>query len=196
MRISLSLPLVALILVATLSIPPAASATSFNLTDNKLGISGGLGTATVTRIGNDVRVTISMRPGYAIITDRGFLGFNLTGGLKLTDGALSSFSVGGITHRLEPSSSRAGFTFSQLFETDNDSGGQLFVSTLSFTIQNASLSEIAGLGVYFCVVEGNGCSATGYATGAPTSAVPEPGTLGLLGTGMIGMAALLRRRLS
>ena len=32
--------------------------------------------------------------------------------------------------------------------------------------------------------------------GAPPSAVPEPGTLGLLGSGLLGLAGLLRRRLS
>jgi PEP-CTERM motif len=178
-----------------MSMPRAASGTTFNLTENNLGISESVGTITLIRSGDNVEVTITMRPGYKIITQGGFLGLDLSGGLKLTKTSLGHFSVTGLSDKLENSTTRGGFSFSQLFETMRG-GSQLFVSTLRFTIQNATVGQIAGLGIHFCVVRNDDCSASGFAvTGTPTSAVPEPGTLGLLGTGLLGIAGLVRRRL-
>jgi hypothetical protein len=137
-----------------------------------------------------------MNSGYSILTEGGFLGFDLKGGLTLSNSSLNSFSVSGISDKLHSHSSIGSFTFSQLFQTHHK-GGQLFVTTLSFTIQNASVSQITGLGIHFCVVSAGDCSATGFAvTGQTTSVVPEPSTLGLLGTGFLGIAGLLRRRLA
>lgn len=72
---------------------PSASANSFTITGNNLGLSGTLGTVTTTQSGSNVVVTITMNPGYAIVTQGGFIGLNTTDGLALADGSLTSFSI-------------------------------------------------------------------------------------------------------
>jgi hypothetical protein len=90
---NLKLLILAFVLVAGLAMVPAASANSFTITSNNLGLSGTLGTVTTTQSGNNVVVTISMSPGYAIVSQGGFIGLNTTAGLSLGDGSLTSFSI-------------------------------------------------------------------------------------------------------
>lgn len=193
--ISLKLSVLTLVVVAAAVLVPAASANSFSITDNNLGLTGTLGTVTTTQLGSSVRVTITMSPGYALVSQGGFLGLDTTGGLILVNSSLSNFSVSNMSAGLQPHSGIGSFTFSDLYKTSL-SHGQLFPTTLTFTIANANVGQITGLGIHICVL-GNegGCASTGFAkTGSTPAPVPEPGTLGLLGTGLVGIGGLVRRR--
>jgi hypothetical protein len=190
----LKLSILSLVAVAALAMAPMASANSVPITTNNLGLTGTLGMVTTTQDGANVNVTITMNSGYAILTQGGFLGFNTTNGLVLTNSFLTHFSISGMSDKLQPNSTVGGFTFSQLFKTSLDHGQQ-FPTTLSFTILNANVNQISGLGIHVCVLANAGsCASTGFAITGP-SAVPEPGTLGLLGTGLLAIAGAVRRRL-
>lgn len=188
--------LAVLLLAATVSLvfAPAASANSVPLTNNNLGISGSLGTVTWVQSGADVKVTFSMTPGYALVTNGGDIGFSTAGGLVLTGSSLSNFSINGLSASLKPNGTIGSFTFDFLYKT-SVSGGQQFPTSLTLTISNAQVTQITGFGVHFGVLDGRGCSRTGFATTGSSSVVPEPGTISLLGTGLLGLAGVVRRRL-
>jgi hypothetical protein len=53
-----------------------------------------------------------------------------------------------------------------------------------FTIANAQVNQLTGFGIHFGVLDGHGCSRTGFAS-AGSTVVPEPGSLTLLETGLL-----------
>ena len=185
----------AVVALAAIAIAPAASADSFNITNNNLGLSGVLGTVTTSQNGSNVNVSIQMSPGYAILVNGGDLGFTTGGGLTLTGSSLSSFSVSGMSAVLKNNTTIGSFTFDSLFKT-SVGGGQQFPTTLSFTVLNANVSQITGLGLHLCVLgNAGGCATTGFATTTPTP-VPEPGALSLVGTSLLTLVGAVRRRFS
>jgi len=191
----LKTPIWAIVALAAIAIAPAASADSFNLTNNNLGLSGVLGTVTTAQNGSNMTVSIQMSPGYAILVNGGDLGFTTGGGLTLTDSSLSSFSVSGMSAALKDNTTIGSFTFDYLFQT-SVGGGQQFPTTLSFTILNANVSQITGMGLHLCVLDNaGGCATTGFASTNATP-VPESGTLSFLGTGLLTIFAGIRRRYS
>jgi len=187
---SVKMTISAMVALAAIAMAPTASADSFSLLGNNLGLSGVLGTVTTSQSGSDVAVKIDMSNGYAILVNGGDLGFTTDGTLSLMDASLTDFNVSGMTATLKKNSTIAGFTFDFLFQTSG-SGGQAFPTTLNFTIRNANVAQINGLGLHICVLNGTGgCATTGYAT----TTVPEPATMSFVGVSLLTFVGVIRRR--
>lgn len=190
-----------LLLMLTVFAPSAwASSVTFNLTANNIaGLNGtSIGTVTLTdACGNTcVNVSISMSSGFGVfMNNQNGKGGDifLTSSATLMQSSLVNLSFGNVTG-LAKNDTRAGFTFS----VDFNVAGGASPSTLTFTLNGVSTNQISSLGIHFICLNGN-CpgseSNTGFVeTGAQATVIPEPGTMILLGSGLMGLAAFVRRR--
>lgn len=164
---------------------------------------GPYGLVEMSQNGSNVNVTIAMNSGFGVKLSGGDLFVNLTQGTTLTNfsvtnvmagqslGSLSSIGL----NKLKVGGTLGSFTFSydQQLKTN-----QTEATYVTFTLNNVQISQLAGFGIHLCVVapNGNGCALTGFAVTGPVvpTEAPEPGTLGLLGTGLVGIGGLVRRR--
>lgn len=182
MRItSFKLSILALGIITVLAMTPAASATSFDLFVGTTEVA----TATVTTGGScasgDVCVTINAASGYTIREGGPTVGFSGSGltGLGISLSGFSSGTCGGMKAE------------TLCFDTT----GSATATSLTFELTGAtSATVISDLGLH---VAGAACPSgqTCFTTSSTITPVPEPGTLGLLGTGLLGLGGLVRRRI-
>jgi hypothetical protein len=202
--------LLALSSVALLALATVAHADTFFLTstNSSTTVPCSVGTPcaqiTLTTSGNDATFTVTSLDNHYIFDTFGF-DFTGTGALTLfgtPTGEVSSPTLGGSGHE-------DGYgLFSYNFDTGENGGSNgpdCVISggtpgagcTFSFTVQGTSALTVAELDSAFAghlaATGGN----TGYVgVGTPTPETPEPSSLMLLGTGVLGAAGLLRRKMT
>jgi PEP-CTERM motif len=190
-----------LVLLLALAVP-FATADTIQLTNNNLGIVGSIGTVNLTQGAGGVNVMLKSADGFTFKTQGGDILFNTN--VNLAASNISQIRINGVAYTGKFSftkiATRAGFTFVYDLAGLNPKGMQS-AGTISFVISGVTVKQLEqgfkknpySWGAHFCVGNGTKCGAnTGFATGA--AAVPEPGTLSLLGTGLACLAGVFRRR--
>lgn len=170
---------VVLLAVLALALPTAALADTFDY-----GNSGTIGIdATVTWGNSGGSPTLTITSGLDSIIDNGVKTVGNLGTVSVSTGALTSCGTGCFT-----------FTGGTI-DIWNTSSQLLFQGTFSGTVTVVGgVIDIIYAPGGSPVIGGFQVSAAGVVSG-DTIVTPEPGTLGLLGTGLVGLAGIVRRKL-
>lgn len=171
-----------------------ARADAFNLIPNNFGQPGSLGTVTTTlQGGGTILVNVQLAPGY-IIHGAG-VGFNAPG---FTVTSITSISPAAFFTQDLTSHNFDGYGSFAYSADSNQSTAQARASntnSVTFVVTASSpflsASQLTSFAVQVAPLDPN--AATGFVTTTPT-AVPEPMTMLLFGTGLAGVAAGARRR--
>lgn len=201
------------VLALTLAAAPFAAADSIQLTSSEFGTTA-VATANITQLGpNQVLVTIDATSGFGLKVNGGSVFLNST--LGLSAASISNLTI------VAGNNTFSGMSFGQFqtgkhveevgsfaYELHNLMGGPHGITSASqisfvvtapgLTVQQLLNSNSPNqIGVRFCDGRGMHCDDDDdFAAGGgkAIAAVPEPGTLTLFGTGLLGVLGLVRRK--
>ena len=201
------------VLALVLAAAPFAAADSIPLTSSEFGNTA-VATASLTQLGpNQVLVTIDATSGFGLKVNGGSVFLNSTLGLSAASISNLTIVAGDDTFTgLSIGQFQSGKHVSELgifaYELHNLKGGPPGItsaSQISFVVTAPGLTaqqllnsnSSYQIGVRFCDGRGMHCDDDDdFAAGGGKSiaAVPEPGTLTLFGTGLLGVLGLVRRK--
>ena len=213
-RIAISLAMFALV---TLSSAYSAKATTvtFSLSNGNpaiAGYTGPYGHVDVTQTSSTTATivfTADSNGGFSYLFGaQGAIGLNFNAGSVVVNTSSVAFGAEGLSLGGEANEDGHG---SFNFTLDNFDGFTNAFSTITLTVTCTSCNWLADssnvltpndngnsvaahIFVAGATCPPNSACATGYATNGPNEAVPEPTTMLLLGTGLVGVAGVARRR--
>lgn len=190
--------LLLILLLAVVAVPFAAADT-IQLTNTNLAGVTDIGSVMLTSGSGGVMVTLSANSGFALKVAGDDILFSTTAMLSASN--ISQISIkgqsysGGFKLTGPATITRAGFGFNYDL-TQLNLHGVPTASTISFFVSGVTLQQMEGgaWGTHFACLTGSCAGLTGFASSGPAATVPEPGTLSLLGTGIIALAGFMRKR--